>query len=166
MNETSYKIAIVSEDGTTVNGHFGSANFFEVFTVENGVVISREKRQKLNVHATEMHHLNHLIHNDEEQHQHTILQADDHSQTEHGHGEGHRHGNGQGNGHGHGHNHTGMIANVLDCKYLLSRGMGYGIYNHLENAGIIPIVTNIRGLEDAVKSVIDGSIVNYSNKLH
>ncbi len=154
MNNTSYKIAIVSDDGTTVNGHFGSANFYEVFTIENGIIANREQRQKLNVHSTGLHHLNSHLHNNDEQSQNS--DTNNHSNHNHSHGQ----------GHGHGHNHSGMISNILDCKYLLSRGMGYGIFNHLESAGIEPIVTNIKEITAAVNAVIDGTIVNHTSRLH
>ena len=36
------KIAVVTDDHTTISAHFGRALFYEIFTVENGKVVSRE----------------------------------------------------------------------------------------------------------------------------
>ncbi len=40
------KIAVATEDGTHVSGHFGRAPFFEVLTIENGKIVTRERRSK------------------------------------------------------------------------------------------------------------------------
>jgi len=42
------KIAIVTDDHQTISAHFGRAIFYEVFTVEDGKIISREARPKPN----------------------------------------------------------------------------------------------------------------------
>ena len=42
------KIAAVSEDGITISQHFGrAAPFCIVVTVENNVIVSKEKREKM-----------------------------------------------------------------------------------------------------------------------
>ena len=46
MND-SLKIAVVSDDGTNVSQHFGRAQHYVVFTLENGRVTNREPRDKL-----------------------------------------------------------------------------------------------------------------------
>ncbi len=45
------KVAVVSDDGTTVSQHFGRAMFYVVSTVEDGKVLSREKRPKAGHHT-------------------------------------------------------------------------------------------------------------------
>ena len=40
------KIAAISEDGTTISQHFGRAPYYLVITVEDGKVVSKEKRDK------------------------------------------------------------------------------------------------------------------------
>jgi predicted Fe-Mo cluster-binding NifX family protein len=42
------KIAIVTDDHQTVSAHFGRAQFYEVFTVEAGVITGRETHAKSN----------------------------------------------------------------------------------------------------------------------
>ncbi len=41
------KIAAVSNDGTTISAHFGKARYYVVVTVEDGVVVNREQRDRL-----------------------------------------------------------------------------------------------------------------------
>jgi hypothetical protein len=45
--EQLMKIAAVSEDVVTISQHFGRAPFYIVVTIEDGKVISREKREKM-----------------------------------------------------------------------------------------------------------------------
>jgi len=45
------KIAAISEDGTTVSQHFGRAPYYLVVTVEDGQVVSKEKRDKAGHHT-------------------------------------------------------------------------------------------------------------------
>ncbi len=40
------KIAVATEDGTHVSAHFGQAPFFEVFSIEQGQIVARERRDK------------------------------------------------------------------------------------------------------------------------
>jgi predicted Fe-Mo cluster-binding NifX family protein len=133
MTNNNYKVALVTEDGNTISRHFGSAPLYEVFTIESGKIVSRERKEKFNPHAPGM------------QHEH------------HNHGE---------MGHHSDEKHNSMLQNISDCQFLISRGMGYGIYQHLENAKIKPIITDIALIEEAVKAVIDETIINHSEKLH
>lgn len=43
---TSIKIALATEDGIHVSEHFGRAPYFQVATIENGQVVSSERREK------------------------------------------------------------------------------------------------------------------------
>ena len=49
------KIAVVSDDGTTISQHFGRAMFYVVATVEGGKVVSKEKRAKAGHHTFAAH---------------------------------------------------------------------------------------------------------------
>jgi predicted Fe-Mo cluster-binding NifX family protein len=49
------KIAVVSDDGTTISQHFGRAMFYVVSTVEGGKVLSKEKRAKAGHHTFAAH---------------------------------------------------------------------------------------------------------------
>ncbi len=40
------KIAVVTEDGSTIHSHFGQAPYYEVLTIQDGQVVGRERRDK------------------------------------------------------------------------------------------------------------------------
>ena len=40
------KIAVQTDDGETINRHFGQAKYFKVFSIENGQILSSEMRAK------------------------------------------------------------------------------------------------------------------------
>ena len=45
------KIAVISEDGTTISQHFGRAPLYLVLTVEDGKITARETREKAGHHT-------------------------------------------------------------------------------------------------------------------
>jgi predicted Fe-Mo cluster-binding NifX family protein len=136
MNSTTFKIAVVTDDNKTVSMHFGPSRMYEVFTIENNSIAKREIIEKYNAHAP-----------GQQLHQHN---------GEHTHSHGAEAES----------KHNSMIENIKDCEYLISRGMGFGIFQHLEIAGIKPIITDIGLIEESIKAVIDGTIVNHTEKLH
>ena len=42
------KIAVVTDDHKTISAHFGRAQYYDVFTVEDNKVIEQETREKAN----------------------------------------------------------------------------------------------------------------------
>jgi predicted Fe-Mo cluster-binding NifX family protein len=131
----NYKIAAVTDDGETMSQHFGRAMYYEVLSVEDGKVVTRERREKMGHHnfAHEEHH---------------------HSNGQHGFDES-------------SHNkHVSMAEAIKDCKILLARGMGNGVYQSMLQLNIKPVVTDIKNIDDAVKAVINGTIIDHTEKLH
>jgi predicted DNA-binding protein (UPF0251 family)/predicted Fe-Mo cluster-binding NifX family protein len=51
MDIRNAKVAIVTDEGTTVSSHFGRARYYEVLTFQNGEVVQRERREKFAPHA-------------------------------------------------------------------------------------------------------------------
>jgi len=45
------KIAVVTDDGTTISAHFGRAQFYEVLSIENEAIAKRERRPKAGHHT-------------------------------------------------------------------------------------------------------------------
>lgn len=45
--EKTMKIAVITEDGKTISQHFGRAPYYQVLTIEDGKIISREMREKM-----------------------------------------------------------------------------------------------------------------------
>lgn len=131
------KIAVITDDGKTISQHFGRAQFYYVATVENGQIVSREMRDKMN-------------------HSHFHEEG-------HGHEEGgERHGFGPAAD-----NRHGQMAEVIaDCETLLCRGMGMGAYENMKARNIKPIVTDIANIDEAVMAYVNGQIVDHVEKLH
>lgn len=130
------KIAAITDDGNTISEHFGRARFYAVHTVDNDEIVKREMRDKLG-HQQFGHQGGHL--------------------DEKG-----RHGFGPGSQERHG----AMAEAISDCDVLLCRGMGWGAYEGMKQAGIEAIVTDIGNIEEAVQAYLGGSIVDRTDRLH
>jgi predicted Fe-Mo cluster-binding NifX family protein len=136
------KIAVVTDDEKTISAHFGRANKYVVFSIENGEITDREVREKTGQcqctaeDQTKPHH-----HDDKEA-------------------------GGRGMGKHAEERHKHMFANIKDCDVLLARGMGRGAQLGLEQTGLKPILTDISDIEMAVKAVIDGTIVDQPDRVH
>jgi predicted Fe-Mo cluster-binding NifX family protein len=131
------KIAIATDSGRTVSMHFGRAARYAVLTVEDGVVIERELRDKFSPHGTPA--------------------AEAHEERGTG-----PHGTGQGSDL----RHDQMASAIADCSAVICGGMGYGAYSRMEANGIRPIVTDIRDVDEAAIECAAGRIVDHSERLH
>lgn len=134
------RIAAVSEDGVTISQHFGRAPFYVVVTVEDGKIVSRETRDKMG---------------------HVQFAGEPHAEEVHG-----------ADPRGHGFDpaaqdrHARMATAIRDCDVLLARGMGAGAYESMRQAGIRPVITDIPLIDEAVKAVVEGRIVDHVERLH
>jgi len=130
------KIAVVTDDEETISAHFGRAQYYVVFTVEDGKVSGQESRPKAN-------------------HSHFV---DDHHHGEHGDSHGmdpqsqHRHG--------------AMMDAIPDCQVLLARGMGQGAHVSLKSRGIQPVLTDIQNIQEAVDAYLKGTLIENLARLH
>jgi len=136
MENTTSNIAVVTDDGLTISQHFGRAKFYEVLFVENGKVVKRERREKLGHHNFA-----------QEEHQHHV--GEQHGLDESSHVK-----------------HISMAEAIKDCQVLLSRGMGNGAYQSMLQLNIKPVVTEIKNIDEAVQSVIMGTIIDHTERLH
>jgi predicted Fe-Mo cluster-binding NifX family protein len=147
MNTSDFKVAVVTDDGTTISRHFGSSRSYRVLSVSEGKIVNTETREKFSPHASGQNHLREM---------------DNHAQGAEHH---HEH-LGAADGLSHEEKHHNMINTISDCKYCISQGMGYGIYQAMELKGLVPIVTDINGIEESVEALIAGTLINHSEKLH
>lgn len=131
------KVAVITDDETSVCQHFGRAQYYVVYNIENGNITGKERRDKL----------------------------------------GHRHFFAHDSGHGagsspHGYDadsqrkHASMADTIKDCQVLIAGGMGMGAYDSLKSFNIEPIVTDVTGMEEAVKLYLEGKLPNRINRLH
>jgi predicted Fe-Mo cluster-binding NifX family protein len=133
------KIAAISEDGVTISQHFGRAPFYAVITIEDGKIVSREKRDKMG---------------------HAQFAGETHEESR---GEDPR---GHGFDPAAQNRHSRMAAAIADTEVLLCGGMGAGAYESMKQANIRPIVTDMENIEEAVQSYLAGSLEDHIEKLH
>jgi predicted Fe-Mo cluster-binding NifX family protein len=131
------KIATISEDGATISQHFGRAPYYLVVTVEDGKVVSKEKRDKAGHHTFAAHTEEHLA-------------------------PGERHGFDAGAQV----RHASMMNNIADCQVLLAGGMGWGAYESLKSRGMETVVTDVENIEEAVNLYLKGKLPNLMERLH
>jgi predicted Fe-Mo cluster-binding NifX family protein len=131
------KIAAITDDGKTISQHFGRAALYLVATVEEGQITARELREKLG-HS----HFSNEPHEPETPGQpHGFSPASEDR-------------------------HIRMAQTITDCQALLCRGMGAGAYASMQQQGIIPVVTAIVSIDEAVLAYANGQIVDHTDLLH
>jgi predicted Fe-Mo cluster-binding NifX family protein len=131
------KIAVISDDGTTISQHFGMAPLYVVATVEKGKVVSKETRNKMG----HQHFAGgqHPEHKPGQPHGYDADSQDKHAQ---------------------------MSQNIDDCQVLLAGGMGWGAYDSLKSRGLETIITDVRSIDEAVNTYLKGELPNLMEKLH
>ena len=135
------RIAVVTDDQTTISQHFGRAHYCLVFTVEDGQVVHQELRDKLG---------------------HDQFQQEEHGQHDHDHDHQQGHGYGQ-----HSQDkHSRMMANLTDCQVLLAGGMGMGARASLQAMGVEPVLTNVREVDAALQAYLAGELADQPKLLH
>jgi len=130
------KIALITDDGQSIGRHFGRAPYYLVLTVENGQIVRREMRDKLN---------------------HSHFAQEPHSEAP---------GQPHGFGPEEQDRHTRMAQPIADCEAVLCGGMGRGAYQSLQTSGIRPIVTDLLDIDEAMLAYIEGRIVDRIDMLH
>jgi predicted Fe-Mo cluster-binding NifX family protein len=136
------KVALTSEDGVTISGHFGHCPRFIVITVEGGKVLATEVRD--------------------------LPDAGDGTPPRHGAGHAHEHGHGEGHGTCHCHSAqgpTGRLAVLKDCNVVVSLGMGPRAAQLLQSMGIRPaVLAEPMTPEQAALLVADGSACEHEHE--
>jgi predicted Fe-Mo cluster-binding NifX family protein len=131
------KIAAASDDGFNISEHFGRAPYYVVLTVENGVIVDKEKRPKTGHHTFAAH-------------EHPELAA------------GERHGFDAGAQS----RHADMADTISDCQILIAGKMGWGAYEAMKKYNIEPIVTDVKNVYQAVFKYMKGKLPNLTERLH
>jgi predicted Fe-Mo cluster-binding NifX family protein len=133
------KIATVSENGTNISQHFGRAPLYVIVTAEDGKVIDKELRPRAAQNICACHHGSEG--DCHEGHSHS---SDPVSQSK----------------------HTGMADSIADCQVVIAGGMGYGAYQSLRDRLIMPIITDVGEIDEAIDLFLKGKLVNLMEKLH
>jgi predicted Fe-Mo cluster-binding NifX family protein len=135
--EFPMKIAVVSDDGMTISAHFGRAQYYVVVNVEDNRIASLESREKMG---------------------HVQFGGETHAATTDPRGSGFDAGAQS--------RHARMLDAIGDCQVLIARGMGAGAYDSIRAAGIRPIVTDVLMITDAVRTYLEGKLVDHVERLH
>ena len=131
------KIAVTTEDGTTISQHFGRAPLYVVVTAQDGEITGKETRNKAGHHTFAAHH-----------------------DTSSAPGE--RHGYDAGSQV----RHKAMAEAIADCDVLIAGGMGWGAFESMKSHGIEPVVTDVETIDEAVKLYLEGKLENIMDRLH
>ncbi len=134
------KIAVVTDDGTTISQHFGRAAYYAVLTVEEGRIAGHELRDKLG-HAQFAH-------------------------AEEAGGPHHDDPRGHGFGAGAHDRHARMAQAIADCQVLLAGGMGWGARHGLSQLGIQVVMTDIEDIHRAAQAYLDDTLQEREDLLH
>jgi len=131
------KIAVISDDGTTISQHFGRASLYVVATVEKGKVVNKENRNKMgHQHFASGEHPEHKP---GQPHGYDADSQDKHAQ---------------------------MAQSIDDCQVLLAGGMGWGAFDSMKSRGLEVIITDVSNIDEAVKTYLKGELPNLMEKLH
>ena len=130
------KIAVITDDERTLSQHFGRAAYYMVVTIEDGKIVSRERRDKMG---------------------HTHFANEPHTEEA-----GQPHGFGP-QAHN---RHLQMAEAIADCEALLCGGMGRGAYESMLARHIKPVVTDLRLIDEAALAYAQGKIVDLVERLH
>ncbi|MFC2019245.1 NifB/NifX family molybdenum-iron cluster-binding protein [Chloroflexota bacterium] len=130
------KIAVISDDGTTISQHFGRAPLYVVATIESGKIVKKEIRAKTGHHTFAAHH--------------SELAPDE----RHGYDAGAQV------------RHTSMAETIADCQVLIAGGMGWGAYDSLKGRNIETIITDIESIDEAIQRHLEDKLPNLMERLH
>jgi predicted Fe-Mo cluster-binding NifX family protein len=131
------KIAVVSDDQSSISQHFGRANYYVVYKTENGKVLSKETRSKSvhhNINAPSGFSIGNECH--------------------HGYGAGAHI------------RHKGMTETISDCTAMIAGGMGWGAYESLKNQNIDTVITDVKDMDQAVELYLTDNLPNLMQRLH
>lgn len=141
LKELKLKIAIITDDGKTISKHFGRAQYYLVISIEGGVAVSREMREKIGH--------NHFSAAGHEEHAHEQHAHEHHGSDEVSHGK-----------------HSQMAQTIADCQTVICGGMGMGAYESMRRLSIQPIVTDLNDVEAILQAFIDGKLADHTELLH
>jgi predicted Fe-Mo cluster-binding NifX family protein len=132
------KIAVVSENESTISQHFGRAPYYIILTVENGKVIKQEKFERGAAGTCACGH------DQDEGHHQGSHGGDPESEAK----------------------HNRMVDPIADCQVLIAGGMGYGAYQALESRGLKVFITAENSIQKAVELLSMGKLDNLMDRLH
>jgi predicted Fe-Mo cluster-binding NifX family protein len=134
------KVAVATEDGTTISQHFGKAPYYVVVDIDASKVSDKETRPKAGHHS--------------------FPAGQQQSGSECGCGVQHGYG-------AHSESkHAAMAQSIQDCQVVICGGMGWGAYESMKSYNIEAIVTDKTSIDDALNAYAQGNLPNLMDRLH
>ncbi|GAB6163657.1 NifB/NifX family molybdenum-iron cluster-binding protein [Desulfothermus naphthae] len=131
------KLAIPTEDKTTISEHFGGAPYFTVVTVEDNKITNKEIREKPG---------------------HKDFAGEEHSpQTS----ETGRHGIGPVASE----RHKKIFEVIKDCDLIITGRMGLGAYIDMQGFGMKVIVCDVKDIDGAVSLYLEGKLSHKEDRI-
>lgn len=136
------RIAVVSDDGSTVSAHFGRARTYLVFETKDGVIQAEETLEKPTRDG----------------------RGRERAAPDAGAPPAER--TGDGHGHGGADAHRAMLDPIRGCDAVLAGGMGRGMQAHLRAAGIEAVLVAPGPAREAVARWLAGNLTHDPQRLH
>lgn len=128
------KIAVVTDDGINVSGHFGSAGYYIVCTITDCKVQDKEKRDKPQfVKGRGLHQ---------------------------GGGECRQGNRGMRRGAGNANSLDNILDVISDCQVVIAGGIGWGAHATLQQVGIEVVITEFDNIDEAVSKYLESCLQN------
>lgn len=143
MNEM-LKIAIVTKNGESIVGTFGSSQYFKVYGIKNNKIVNEELREVYVDKADD--EVPSLIskNNSGSGMGKFSLTVVDASKDK----------------------HMKIAKSISDCQVVIARGMCANAWDSIEQFKMEPIITTNKDFEETVHQYLDKSLVNHKDKVH
>lgn len=143
MNEM-LKIAIVTKNGESIVGTFGSSQYFKVYEIENSKIVNEELREVYVDKADdEVPSLISKTNSTSGKGAFSLTVVDASKQK-----------------------HIKIAKSISDCQVVIARGMCANAWDSIEQFKMEPIITTNKDFEETVHQYLDNSLVNHKDKVH
>lgn len=67
---------------------------------------------------------------------------------------------------GHNRRHHDLVGAIEDCDVVIAGGMGFPIQERLQQAGVEPVLTGVRSVDEAVEQYVAGTLDHDPDRAH
>jgi predicted Fe-Mo cluster-binding NifX family protein len=67
---------------------------------------------------------------------------------------------------GHEQRHQAMVSSIPDCLAVVAHGMGQGAVEHLHQSNLLPVLTELRTIDEVIEAVGTDSLVSDPRRIH
>ena len=143
MNEM-LKIAIVTKNGESIVGTFGSSQYFKVYEIENSKIVNEELREVYVDKADdEVPSLISKTNSTSGKGAFSLTVVDASKQK-----------------------HIKIAKSISDCQVVIARGMCANAWDSVEQFKMEPIITTNSDFEKTVQEYLNNTLENHKDKIH